>query len=847
MNELRSLVLRLLPLCLLASSCTAATSSGSEPGSENASPTSIDEQSFENAALVVDTAEELDRVAISGLAADINVDEFAAVTTFEGHDVVFAVHEDDAGFYIVAPLNPAGPGTDGSIEFQLTDGTNFGPLLSLGLTGLPSAPGAGAAYAARMRANVADEAEAAGTSFEELQSTSMADTSEELLVLKVIQELVDDGTENDLTSALGPEESGLSAEELALLDAIIAKVVPATQTPVQRPRRAPGRTTDARMAQADPPAPEPHVAEPTTVVDNPSNAECISEPVEILSAGGLVQALKLGVEAKGRLEGSAGQLDRDVSAALDLGTLVPVVGAVSAGLGLVLSAEIIEEKRRAGRYPSSLGELSVTVSETEFNEDFIEPGTWSTVQVTAISDGHDSAADLFKFAVDAATVPLAGVATVAGQLKKLDRLKNLDQIAKPSAVVDATTKAQKNAAALIFERELSQLRSYCAHTWTVDVTGLPYTRGRVVRGLYEVDSEEQTYSPTDIGKGYLSIEVDPVLFTNQEAFMVFDLDTHKSRLELSPVRIEVRSPGDYVDIGVMFSRSSTEKATWITEAGEFIFAEPETEGEVTRSLITPESPTEYPFVVTATISAETGLFALGPRVRLNDNVIITIAELLIDPPGASVAVGGQVQYTATTRSGEWIEVEWSATGGAIDKDGLFTAGDEPGLYSVTARAVSGRQIEATVPVRVVDASCLVGRWSLRAEPFFSQISALADKGTTKYISGEYLITMDENGGFQAQRIALLLEIEFEGQLMMIQIDSKESGTFVVEDDMLTINETQSDSVVEATIPGVGAVSLPVSAPNGVSGTGPYVCVDDVIEVNMDGVTSTLDYLGLISE
>lgn len=838
MNELRSLALGVLPLFLLASSCTSSAPEASEPEGENASSTSLDEESLKNAVLVADIAEELDHVSIVGLAPEVNVEEIAAITTFDGHDVVFAVHQDDSGFYIIAPLNPAGPGTDGAIEFRITDGTVFGPTLTLALKGLPPAPGAAAAYAADMQTYVDDEAQAVGTTFEELQATSMEDTSGELFSLKIMQELVDDGTENDLTSALSPEESGLSADEMALLDSVIAKVHPRTQAQrIQRPRVGPATETSAADALVT--AMATATLTPATVAVSSWANGCISDPLTISSADELVEALKIGVEAKARLGGSAGQLDRDISPYLDWGTLVPIVGAVSGGWGLVLSADIIQDKRLAGRYPSSLGELSVDVSEIEFNEDFTEPGTWSDVRVTAISEGYDSAADLLKFIADLATAPFAGAGTVS---KKVG-IGTLDTVA------DLSAKLFKNKGVLALQEQLGAVGNYCPHTWDVDVTGLPYTRGRSVRDQYDVDSENQSYSPRDTKSGHLSIEVDPVLFANQEASMVFALDTHKSRLELSPDRIEVRSPGEQVDIGITFSRSSTELASWVTEAGEFVLPEPETEGEVTRTLITPQSPSDYPFVVTATLSAETGLYALGPRVRLDDKVIITIAELLIDPPDASVMVGGHVQYTATNRRGEPVEVTWSTTGGAIGKDGSFTAGDEPGVYSVSARAVSSSEIEATVPVRVVKATCLLGRWSLRAEPFFAQISALAgsENGSARYVSGDYLITFDERSGFQAQRIAVLLEITYEGQLLMMQIDSTESGTYIVEDDLVTINETQSDAEVVARVPGVGAVSLPVNAPNGVSGAGHFVCENDVIEVTLDGVSATLDYLGPNSE
>jgi len=65
-----------------------------------------------------------------------------------------------------------------------------------------------------------------------------------------------------------------------------------------------------------------------------------------------------------------------------------------------------------------------------------------------------------------------------------------------------------------------------------------------------------------------------------------------------------------------------------------------------------------------------------------------ISEILISPNSVSIAAGQSVQFEATGRtpSGQTraIRVRWSATGGTIDANGLYTADSMPGAFEVTA-------------------------------------------------------------------------------------------------------------------------------------------------------------------
>ena len=69
--------------------------------------------------------------------------------------------------------------------------------------------------------------------------------------------------------------------------------------------------------------------------------------------------------------------------------------------------------------------------------------------------------------------------------------------------------------------------------------------------------------------------------------------------------------------------------------------------------------------------------------------------LTISPGEISLCFGEQQQFTV----GGDAEVTWETTGGIVSADGLYTAGDLPGDYTVTAVSVdAGQQAEAVVHV-----------------------------------------------------------------------------------------------------------------------------------------------------
>ena len=84
---------------------------------------------------------------------------------------------------------------------------------------------------------------------------------------------------------------------------------------------------------------------------------------------------------------------------------------------------------------------------------------------------------------------------------------------------------------------------------------------------------------------------------------------------------------------------------------------------------------------------------------LRDSILITviapagIVRLDVTPSGAALAAGTQQQFTASALMGNgsrmYPTVQWSATGGLISANGLFTASAQSNAYSVTASIGDG--------------------------------------------------------------------------------------------------------------------------------------------------------------
>ena len=80
------------------------------------------------------------------------------------------------------------------------------------------------------------------------------------------------------------------------------------------------------------------------------------------------------------------------------------------------------------------------------------------------------------------------------------------------------------------------------------------------------------------------------------------------------------------------------------------------------------------------------------------------AVVSISPAKAVINAGGTVQFTAIITAAGLEPINWSATGGAVTRTGLYTAPNVAGLYIVTAALASNPSVKASAFVTVTGAS-----------------------------------------------------------------------------------------------------------------------------------------------
>jgi Bacterial Ig-like domain (group 2) len=104
------------------------------------------------------------------------------------------------------------------------------------------------------------------------------------------------------------------------------------------------------------------------------------------------------------------------------------------------------------------------------------------------------------------------------------------------------------------------------------------------------------------------------------------------------------------------------------------------------------------FTVTATSVADTSKSA-SASVTIQPSVV----GVTISPAAATLQPGNTQQFTATVTGSSNTSVSWTATGGTISTSGLYTAGQTPGSFSVTAKSAADGTKSATAAVTITSA------------------------------------------------------------------------------------------------------------------------------------------------
>ncbi len=133
------------------------------------------------------------------------------------------------------------------------------------------------------------------------------------------------------------------------------------------------------------------------------------------------------------------------------------------------------------------------------------------------------------------------------------------------------------------------------------------------------------------------------------------------------------------------------------------------------------------------VSFETGCVGVTSAVKPASAATVPgSVAITITPTNASVQVGGTQQFSAVVTGATDPSVTWSATGGTVSSDGLYTAPSATGTYAVTATSVADSTKSASATVSVTSDSPAV---SVAVNPGSASIQAGATQQFTAAVSG----------------------------------------------------------------------------------------------------------------
>ena len=547
---------------------------------------------LEDVALSVQAADPFDRVELVGL--DTSSSPGSLAVGIDGLDgAVQPVRIDDGRAYVLAPLHPTDPVAGGDLVLRLMDGTTTGPALALAVGGLPPAPGAYGEAVEAMAAALESRASAVGFELDELRSVGFGDLPPEAVPVKAAQTWFDqeagrDALEGDAKDLLDRVAGAIDLR--ALFEDGLAELPP-----------VPGQPSGGTGARAFVGA----------LADAPADGGCIRLGPSISNAADLSAAMIASAQSQITLDPTrpaARTLDAINTLLTGLG-LVPVASGIAGAVASGLAVWQTLNEGLVGLYPTQFSAITAAVSPVGFPEDFAGAGSWSDVKVTASSTGWSADATLAAVVMN----------RVAGKVGSAERTLPPGLVDDLAAFVEGQVAGAINAELQAWlQRQPKRVFRFCAETWTVDVTDLPYSTAQVLDRRFTVDPARRTVVPREVGADVLRIA--PVAATFGGRSITFDvpIETRPIVIDVTPDVIVVDDPGDLVDVAATIENAETPTLDWDPGQGRWEDGTGrETNGPRDRKLRTPTDPSLYPFEVVVESTSRTGLREDGVPPRLD--------------------------------------------------------------------------------------------------------------------------------------------------------------------------------------------------------------------------------------
>ena len=150
-----------------------------------------------------------------------------------------------------------------------------------------------------------------------------------------------------------------------------------------------------------------------------------------------------------------------------------------------------------------------------------------------------------------------------------------------------------------------------------------------------------------------------------------------------------------------------------------------------------------------------------------------------------------------------------------------------------------------------DSDCLVGTWVLDSEAFVENFDSIfADAGIpdaeVSPLDGSFTVDFSADGSLEAVRDEWGFRITMPDSTVIIEINGTETGSWSVDNSILTVDTVVSDLEVSAAIDVGGQLiemptgQIPIETPPGIATGSDYTCSGDVLRLTNAGVESVLN-------
>ncbi|MFU8805252.1 MAG: hypothetical protein ACNA8W_15675 [Bradymonadaceae bacterium] len=603
-------------------------------------------------------------------------------------------------FHLYTPLHPIEHIQGGAVTVRLTDGEGGCPAMALLIEPLPSGPTVDGEFERSLNALEAfleQQALIVGVDLEALAALQADDVPPHLLHLYIARHLFNHpGNPNSLRAIASTGEVHIDGEthtvDRALLDSIYAHL---------------GVTAMLAEGIEDP-------RELRSMSFQPRQAALNAGQVPINNAEVLDNFMFIQANHERMLNGEhmAGKtLDAAQTFSGVTAILVPPVG-IPASIFFWLTEKQMQAS--VALFPSYFLDMNYEYT-AEFNEDFMDVGAWRNLTV----DVRSSTYSLTKPAVEA----LFHGISLHGGLKTPDILNVGDLFGNfwESIVHEIGLNFIPEHG---FEIGPYFWRDIDISEWPWSVVAFEESAGRPPVGFIRTGTEisRTIYAPVDVGQAVLTFKTGEGRFgsglgnsggrarrtmSKQESIVV-----HPIQVLVRPKRVAVATPGETVRIEVEVHNSDRPAILeWeiIDGAAQLEQTHYIGDGHHVAYFTTSLDTDDYTTIGVAESTSPFGLREKPDAPRRLDTFQLRHSEinLFIIPDDLCLEPGETHGFEARVIYTENQSVEWEASAGSIDTNGLYQAPQSKGQAIVSARSTADPEAVAEATVRIGDCSHLI--------------------------------------------------------------------------------------------------------------------------------------------